>query len=125
MLTVLTASLLAACAHAGPTPAPAPAGTLAAIRQLVGTPACSVPAQCQSLALGATACGSPESYLPWSSAVSDPKSLAALAARYRAERTAVHAASGAVSDCRMRPDPGADCVRGLCIAPASAASQAE
>jgi hypothetical protein len=122
ILTMSAALVLLACAQAGPATPPAPADTLAAIRALVGTAACSAPAQCQSLALGATACGSPESYLPWSSAVTDPKALARLAARYRQERTAFHTASGAVSDCRMRPDPGALCVRGSCVAPAANAA---
>src|SRR5438067_1805955 len=42
--------------------------TMARIRALAGTPTCSDDGQCHTLALGARACGGPESYLPWSSA---------------------------------------------------------
>jgi hypothetical protein len=88
--------------------------TLARIRELVGTPACSSDAQCRSLALGAKACGGPEGYLAWSTASTPEAELRALGDIHQAERRAAHAASGRISDCRFQPDPGAVCRAGTC-----------
>jgi hypothetical protein len=88
--------------------------TLARIRALVGTPACSGDEQCHTLALGARPCGGPESYLPWSSAKTSQAELEALGERYREERRAANKASGGVSTCQFLMDPGAVCRAGTC-----------
>jgi hypothetical protein len=91
-----------------------PGETLARIRALVGTPACSSDAQCHTLALGSRACGGPESYLAWSSTATRADELQALGERYKEERRAADRASGAMSTCRFMPDPGAVCRAGTC-----------
>jgi len=88
--------------------------TLTRIRALAGTPACSEDSQCHTLALGARACGGPESYLPWSSARTSQAEIQALGERYKEERRAANAASGAMSTCQFMPDPGAVCRAGTC-----------
>ncbi len=95
-----------------------PAATLEQIRTLAANPACTSHAQCQVLALGATACGSPEAYLPYSLAQTDAKALQRLAQRYREERVNFHATSGAQSDCRALPAPAVRCElpAGVCTA---------
>lgn len=92
----------------------APAITLADIRRQIGTPACSDNAQCRSLPVGARACGGPQDYLPYSIQNSDANVLRALSERSYAESKAALAASGAVSTCMLKPDPGAVCVAGTC-----------
>ena len=88
--------------------------TLARIRALAGTPACSSDAQCHSLPLGARACGGPESYLVWSSASTSQAEIEALGERYKEERRAANAASRRVSTCQFLMDPGAVCRAGTC-----------
>ncbi|MGJ7918418.1 hypothetical protein ACI48D_23480 [Massilia sp. LXY-6] len=88
--------------------------TLARIRTLAGTPGCSSDSQCHALALGVRACGGPESYLPWSSAKTEQAEIEALGERYKEERRAANAASGAMSTCQFLPDPGAVCRAGTC-----------
>jgi hypothetical protein len=106
-----------ACSIGAADPAAKPAESgdlLPQIRELVGTAACSDSSQCHALALGARACGGPQSYLPWSSAKTDGTALRALGQRYQEQQRAQNAASGLVSDCRFIPDPGAQCRAGTC-----------
>jgi hypothetical protein len=98
--------------------------TLARIRALAGTPACSDDSQCRTLALGARACGGPESYLAWSPARTPQAEIQALGERYKEERRAANAASGAMSTCRFMPDPGAVCRAGTCQLATGAAAVA-
>jgi hypothetical protein len=98
--------------------------TLARIRALAGAAACSDDAQCHTLALGARACGGPESYLPWSSVHTPQAEIEVLGERYKEERRAADAASGAMSTCRFLPDPGAVCRAGTCQLGAGAAASA-
>ena len=88
--------------------------TLSRIRALVGDAACTDDCQCHTLALGARPGGGPQAYLAWSSACTDGAALALLAEQFRQERLAEIAASGALSDCRFLPDPGAVCRAGTC-----------
>jgi len=108
--------LLVGCTACGTGAAPADGqgDTLARIRALAGVPACSDDSQCHTLALGARACGGPESYLPWSSAHTSQAAIQALGERYKEERRAANAASGAMSTCQFMPDPGAVCRAGTC-----------
>jgi hypothetical protein len=95
-------------------PANGAGDTLARIRALAATPSCSSDAQCHTLALGARACGGPDSYLPWSSEKTSQAEIEALGERYKEERRAANAASGARSTCQFLMDPGAVCRAGTC-----------
>ena len=92
----------------------APASTLADIRRQIGTPTCTDNAQCRTLPVGAMACGGPQEYLPYSTQKSDAKALRALSERSYAETKAALTASGMVSTCMLKADPGAVCVAGTC-----------
>jgi len=92
----------------------APATTLADIRRQIGTPTCSDNAQCRTLPVGAMACGGPQEYLPYSTQKSDANTLRALSERSYAETKAALTASGMVSTCMLKADPGAVCVAGTC-----------
>ena len=92
----------------------ATADLLPQIRALVGAAECSESSQCQTLPLGARACGGPEAYLAWSSVRSDGAALRLLGERYQQQQRAKNDASGQVSDCRVIPDPGAECRAGSC-----------
>jgi hypothetical protein len=93
--------------------APAP-GLLAQIRALAADTSCTSSAQCHTLALGARACGGPQSYMAWSSAHTDGAALRVLGERHAQQEKARIAASGEMSDCRMSVDPGAECRAGAC-----------
>lgn len=82
----------------------------AEIRRLIGGAACTASEQCRTLAFGAKACGGPQSYLAWSTQVSDPAALRAAAERYAAWRREDLNKRGVVSDCALVVDPGAACV---------------
>jgi hypothetical protein len=104
-------------------PAPAAGGdTLARIRALAGSAACTESSQCRSLPVGATPCGGPESYLSYSTASTDEQVLRALGERHKAERQAQIRARGLTSICRHLPDPGAVCTAGACRLGDSAAA---
>lgn len=117
-ISLLILFAFTACSVAGPAPVPpaaAPsADVLSEIRSLIGTAACTESSQCNTLPLGARACGGPQAYLPWSSARTDGSALRALAGRYQEQQRAAAEASGQVSDCRFIPDPGAECRAGAC-----------
>ncbi|MDC8770228.1 hypothetical protein [Roseateles albus] len=80
------------------------------IQAEVGDAACDGPHQCHSSAVGAKPCGGPDSYLAWSSKVTDPKKLQSLLEQHRAARLAENQSSGIVSNCAMVTDPGARCI---------------
>jgi hypothetical protein len=119
--TLLAALLIATAACAenpmteqkqAPPPRPEPA-SLTLWRQIqaeVGDAACDGPQQCHSIAIGAKACGGPDSYLAWSSKSSDAKKLRGLVEQHAAARKAENLASDMRSDCRLVSDPGARCV---------------
>lgn len=93
---------------------PAPGDTLAQIRALIGTAACTDASQCRTVGIGARPCGGPQAYLAWSTAHTDGAALAALAEKFKLEREAANAASGELSTCQFFPDPGASCRAGTC-----------
>ena len=104
---------------AAPVPAPLSKGEDAAsllvrIRNAIGPASCNDSTQCKTLAVGARACGGPEGYLPYSTAVKTSEALEDLAARHAESRRAAHAASGMMSTCVVLPDPGAVCMQGAC-----------
>ncbi|UVW29947.1 hypothetical protein [Massilia sp. H6] len=98
--------------------------TLSRIRAHIGKAACSDNSQCRTLAVGARACGGPETYLAYSAADGQDAALRALAERYQKERQAQNAASGMISTCVFMPDPGAVCTAGTCQTGNAAVSQA-
>ena len=101
-------------------PAPGNAGLLAQIQAAVGNAACDSTQQCQTIAIGAKACGGPERYLAWSSKDNDGKQLKALAqAQADASRKQQHA-DGMMSTCSIVTDPGATCEAGRCVLQKSA-----
>jgi hypothetical protein len=110
----------AACTAAGPVPPAAPAKSedaaalLVRMRSMVGIAACTESAQCRTVAVGAHACGGPEGYLPYSTAVTLAAPLEALAVRHAERRRAETAASGALATCNVIPDRGAVCVARTC-----------
>jgi hypothetical protein len=118
-ITLLLLLCCTACSIgvADPAPAPRPAPSadlLSQIRAKIGAAACTDSAQCHTLALGARACGGPQSYLPWSSANTDGTALRALGQRFEQQQRAKIQASGELSDCRFIADPGAQCKAGTC-----------
>jgi hypothetical protein len=123
-MRTLTLFLLLGCtacsADPGAAPVPAPAtpapsaGLSPQIRALTTDASCTSSSQCHTLALGARACGGPQSYLAWSSAHTDGAALRLLAQRYAEQEKERIAASGELSDCRMIVDPGAECRAGHC-----------
>ena len=115
-LLLLTAS---ACGSA-PTqddasPAPGNAGLLAQIQAEVGPAACDSTQQCQTIAIGAKACGGPERYLAWSSKDNDGKKLKALPQNKKKTSHKQQKADGMMSTCSIVTDPGATCEAGRCV----------
>ena len=84
------------------------------IQAEVGAAACDGAQQCRTIAIGAKACGGPESYLAWSTQQSDGPKLKSLVAQHRSLREAEMRRSGMVSDCSVVTDPGAICLAGRC-----------
>lgn len=101
-------------------PAPGNAGLLAQIQAEVGTAACDSTQQCQTIAIGAKACGGPERYLAWSSKGNDGKKLKALAQAQAEASRKQQQADGMMSTCSIVTDPGATCEAGRCVLQKSA-----
>jgi hypothetical protein len=110
---LLTLASLASCAHP-PRPSAAAPALIEQIRAEIGDAACDSAQQCRSLAIGAKACGGPESYLAWSVKRSDGARLQALAERLREQREDENRRSQLLSNCALVTDPGARCVAGRC-----------
>ena len=95
--------------------APGNAGLLAQIQAEVGAAACDSTQQCQTIAIGAKACGGPERYLAWSSKDYDGKKLKALAqAQAEASRTQQQA-DGMLPPPSTAPYPGATIDPARCL----------
>lgn len=127
LLRLLSAAFLAAAStacsgvnnNAAPAPlaaaAPAAGNLMQQINAEIGAAACDAPAQCKTLAIGAKACGGPESYVAYSTKQSDGAKLTALAARDAEARKKADARAGMVSTCSVVSDPGATCDAGRCV----------
>lgn len=114
----LVMMVITACGSAPTaTPAPAPGGASLAeqIKAEVGDAVCDAPKQCQTLAIGAKACGGPERYLAWSNKSSDGKQLKALALAQAEASRKLQQADGMMSTCAIVTDPGAACEAGRCV----------
>lgn len=95
-------------------PAEDTASLLVQIRNTIGSPSCTVSAECKTVAVGARACGGPDGYLAYSTSITASNAIEALAARHAERKRAAISASGVVSTCDVIPDPGAVCDQGVC-----------
>lgn len=82
---------------------------------MIGDAACTESAHCKTLAIGASACGGPESYLAYSTAMTAAGPLQALAMRHTQQRNAELMNAGEASPCQFVVDPGAQCRAGNCV----------
>ncbi|WP_454773390.1 hypothetical protein [Janthinobacterium tructae] len=114
ILLLVTSACGSAPAQDAP-PAPGNASLLAQIQAEVGAAACDSTQQCQTLAIGAKACGGPERYLAWSSKEHDGKKLKALAQAQAEASRKQQQADGMMSTCSIVTDPGATCEAGRCV----------
>lgn len=80
----------------------------------IGDARCTEDAQCRTLAVGVKACGGPQAWVAWSTAVSRAEPLQALAAELAQRQKVRNEVAGAVSDCSVLPDPGARCLAQRC-----------
>ena len=111
-LSTLVAALAlgAACATEDkPRSVPPPGGAPGEVRALIGDAACRSDAQCDTIGVGAKACGGPAAYLAWSSWRTDGAALRSAAERAAQVQRDTSAASGRMSDCAVTADPGAYC----------------
>jgi len=117
LLAVAVSSVLQIACAATPAPAkPASTETLSRqIREAVGDAACTANDQCKTIAIGHKACGGPETYMVWSTAVTDGAKLRSLAEAYTQARKNESEQSGRVSDCALVTDPGARCEAKRCV----------
>jgi hypothetical protein len=114
IVLLATGLVIPACAQ--PLPEPATEAQLSgAIRTEVGDAPCDSDQQCKTLAVGEKDCGGPEYWLAWSTARSNAKVLQAKSAELAALQRRRNEASGARSNCRYMPDPGAMCVAARCV----------
>ena len=114
ILLLVTSACGSAPAQDAP-PAPGNASLLAQIQAEVGAAACDSTQQCQTIAIGAKACGGPERYLAWSSKDYDGKKLKALAQAQAEASRKQQQADGMMSTCSIVTDPGATCEAGRCV----------
>jgi len=115
---VWAASLLAIAGCAAAVDAAAPsaakaepksAALHARVVQLIGEAECDAQAQCRTVGLGAKPCGGAESWLPWSSKVTDARALQEAVQALALARVEENKASDLASDCMRRPDPTVVC----------------
>jgi len=114
-LVLLAASACTATPPVTSAPAPGGANLAEQIKAEVGDAACDAPQQCQTLAIGAKACGGPERYLAWSNKSSDGKTLKALAQAQADASRKLQQSDGMMSTCAIVTDPGATCQAGRCV----------
>ncbi len=87
---------------------------LQAIERQIGSPRCERDSQCRTVALGARACGGPETYRAHALQGPAAARLEQLAEQHRLTRRALHAQSGRAGICQVLADPGARCVTQRC-----------
>lgn len=84
------------------------------ISQIAEQGTCNMDAQCRTIAVGSRPCGGARSYYAYSTMDSDTGLLMSKVNEYnRLERSLV-SASTEVSNCRILPDPGAQCIASRC-----------
>ena len=101
---------ISSCAAGDDAPGSSAAGSsMARIHALIGGAACESDAQCRTVAVGAKACGGPQSYLAWSTAKTEPEALMSEVMRLQLEEKREAVRSGLASTCSIVRDPGAYC----------------
>ncbi len=75
----------------------------------IGTPRCSADAQCRTLAVGARACGGPDSFRPYAVPPAKPERLEKLAQQQADLQRSAQQSDGRMSICSVVADPGARC----------------
>lgn len=110
---LLVAPILGAC-QSPPTSPRSDTHVLSLIRAEIGEARCTSDAQCRTLPVGHRACGGPERWLAWSTAVSQEERLRAWAAESAALQQARDERSGRMSTCQVIADPGATCQNQRC-----------
>ena len=105
---------LPGCAQPPPGPA-TEAELVQLIRGEIGEAPCDSDQQCKSLAVGHKDCGGPEYWLAWSAKQSKADKLESKASELAGLQRRRNEASGARSNCRYMPDPGAVCLAQRCI----------
>jgi hypothetical protein len=107
LLAALALGPLAACSMGSP---PSLAGDpMGRLLELVGDAPCNADAQCQTLAVGANACGGPQAFLAWSTLQTRREELEAAVASQGNSRLAQGRHGGMISTCAVVVDPGARC----------------
>lgn len=114
-LFVLSITACGSAPTATPAPAPGSATLAEQIKKEAGDAACDTPRQCQTIAIGAKACGGPERYLAWSNKSNDGKQLTALAQAQAEASRKLQQSDGMMSTCAIVTDPGATCEAGRCV----------
>ncbi len=88
---------------------PASDALRARIVELIGEADCDGQGQCHVAGLGRRPCGGAESWLPWSTKVTDPRLMQDAVVELAKARIGENQAAGLVGDCQVRPDPTAVC----------------
>jgi hypothetical protein len=114
VVVLATGVVLPGCAQPLPEPT-TESQLLGSIRAEVGDALCESDQQCKTWAVGEKDCGGPEYWLAWSTARSNLKVLQAKSADLAALQRRRNEASGARSNCRHMPDPGAICTASRCV----------
>lgn len=118
----LVCGMLQACGYAGIDGRQTIAGGLQSemrdIRLLmereVGDAAAKRPEQCRAIPLGSKACGGPQSFLVYSTAVSNERRLQELARQYAEAEEKYNRVTGAVSTCSFLMPPEVHLEHGKC-----------
>jgi hypothetical protein len=114
LVLLLACAACSAARTGGDSAPPAEPALLPRIHAMIGSAACTESSQCKTLAIGASSCGGPDSYLAYSAAATAAAPLQELAMRYTQQRNTELMRSGLVSACVFVPDPGAQCRAGAC-----------
>lgn len=88
----------------------------AQIQQAASNQGCNSSADCGLLAIGAKACGGPESYMVYSKSNSDEAKLQEMAQSYKKARQQYNEDNQIMSTCEITPKPQVSCVRNQCVA---------
>jgi len=88
---------------------PASIALHARVVQLIGDAECDSQGECHAVGLGAKPCGGAETWLPWSSKITDARALQEAVQALAQARVEENKASGLASDCMRRPDPSVVC----------------
>ena len=81
----------------------------------IGDATCDADAQCRTVAVGHKSCGGPESYLPWSTRVSNEARLRTLVAEFAAARHVHGLERRSVAEGKRVDHGGARCEAGRCV----------